>query len=49
MFSRIYFILSLFALMYFGYSQYRGVSPFDTYANTPGSASRAGTSNIYHK
>ncbi len=49
MFHRLYFILGLLALGYFGYSQYRGVSPFDTYANTPGSSSRAGSSNIYHK
>lgn len=49
MFSRFYFVLGLIALGLFSYAQYRGVSPFDTHANPPGSMTRGGTSNIYHK
>ncbi|MBP9219015.1 MAG: hypothetical protein KBD39_08445 [Sterolibacterium sp.] len=49
MFSRLYFVISLFALAYFTHSQYRGISPFDTNANALSNASRSGTSSIYHK
>ncbi len=49
MFSRFYLVLGLIALGLFSYAQYRGVSPFDTYANTPGNMTRGGTSNTYHK
>lgn len=55
MFSRLYFIVGLLSLVGFSYAQYRGVSPFDTYASSPGSGygsgsgGRYGSSHTYHK
>ena len=53
MFSRLYLIVGLLSLVGFSYAQYRGVSPFDTYATSPGSGygsgGRYGSSHTYHK
>ncbi len=52
MFSRLYFIIGLIAMAGFSYAQYRGVSPFDTYATTTNRSGPGGSrlgSHLYHK
>lgn len=48
MFSRLYLIAGIFALITFGYAQYRGTSPFDAYADSASQFNRS-ASRTFHK
>lgn len=48
MFTRLYLIIRLMSLATFGWYQFRGVSPFDAFADTAASSARSG-SQTYHK
>lgn len=50
MFARLYLIFGIFAMVLFGYAQYRGVGLFDSYAtDTRSLGGRTGNSHTYHK